>query len=101
MTEHVQPQPIKVPFWTNGTIILGLLAALGIAGYLYRLLSGLGAATNLSNQYPWGPRQTSVMLTPGASGSRSMSLPGWRWLPVVLLPAQLLISSIVNVITPL
>ena len=39
---------------TPGVIILGIISALGISGYLYRLWAGLGAVTNLSDQYPWG-----------------------------------------------
>ena len=26
----------------------------GLAAYAYRLIFGIGAATNLDNQYPWG-----------------------------------------------
>jgi len=54
MTAHEPAMPVKARFFTCGTIILTALAGLGIAGYIYRLLFGLHAATNLSNQYPWG-----------------------------------------------
>lgn len=40
-----------------GRVILGiliLLAVLGLATGIYRLAVGLGATTNLSDQYPWG-----------------------------------------------
>lgn len=45
---------VTVRFWTWGTTILGILTGVGALLYLYRLLFGLGAATNLDNQYPWG-----------------------------------------------
>ncbi|HUU45832.1 MAG TPA: Ni/Fe-hydrogenase cytochrome b subunit, partial [Acidobacteriota bacterium] len=54
MTTHEHAVPMRAPFWTNGTRVLGLLAGLGIAVYLYRLIAGLGAVTNLDDQYPWG-----------------------------------------------
>jgi Ni/Fe-hydrogenase subunit HybB-like protein len=54
MSSHEQPTPIPTPFFTRGTIILSILAALGLAGYAYRLIFGIGAATNLNDQYPWG-----------------------------------------------
>jgi Ni/Fe-hydrogenase subunit HybB-like protein len=48
------PAPVKTRFFTQGTIVVAVVAALGIFAYLYRLIYGLGAATNLDNQYPWG-----------------------------------------------
>jgi Ni/Fe-hydrogenase subunit HybB-like protein len=54
MTHHETPRPIKAPFLTTGTRILLLLTGIGAAFYLYRLIFGIGAATNLDNQYPWG-----------------------------------------------
>lgn len=52
---HVEiPAPIRTKFFTPGTIAVTVLAALGIGGYLFRLIFGLQAATNLDNQYPWG-----------------------------------------------
>ncbi len=54
MNNAEQPTPISYRFFTPGTIILGILALLGIGGYIYRLLFGLEAATNLDHQYPWG-----------------------------------------------
>ncbi|MBN1316560.1 MAG: polysulfide reductase NrfD [Anaerolineales bacterium] len=35
-------------------IFLGLLALLSVGLAIYRLINGLGATTNLSNEYPWG-----------------------------------------------
>jgi Ni/Fe-hydrogenase subunit HybB-like protein len=48
------PRPLPARFFTRGTLALAALAAIGMAGYAYRLLFGLRAATNLSNAYPWG-----------------------------------------------
>ncbi len=49
-----QPRPLRARFFTRGTLVLTALAAIGIAGYLYRLLGGLRPVTNLSDAYPWG-----------------------------------------------
>jgi len=43
-----------VPFWTPGVIVVAILAASGLAVLAARLIFGLGAVTNLDNQYPWG-----------------------------------------------
>lgn len=42
------------PFWTKGTRLLLLPLGLGLVSAAVRLLFGLSAATNLSDQYPWG-----------------------------------------------
>lgn len=55
MSAHEIPTRItKVPFFTKGTTIVAAIAGLGILAYVYRLIFGIGAATNLDNQYPWG-----------------------------------------------
>jgi Ni/Fe-hydrogenase subunit HybB-like protein len=46
--------PLEHRFFTPGVILLSLLALNGYAFLLGRFLFGLGAVTNLSNQYPWG-----------------------------------------------
>jgi Ni/Fe-hydrogenase subunit HybB-like protein len=46
--------PMRQPFLTRGTKILLSIAGTGALAYAFRLLFGLGAATNLDNQYPWG-----------------------------------------------
>ncbi len=46
--------PIKQPYFTSGTKVLAAIAGIGAFAYLYRLVFGLGAATHLNNQYPWG-----------------------------------------------
>lgn len=55
MHAHEVPTPItKVPYFTKGTTIVAVIAGLGIFAYIYRLIFGIGAATNLDNQFPWG-----------------------------------------------
>lgn len=54
MAEHEHPAPVKTRFLSPGTIVVIALALAGGAAYLYRLVFGLAAATNLDNQYPWG-----------------------------------------------
>ncbi len=54
MSEYLQPKPLKKKFFTPGVIILILLAFNGIIFLLGRFFFGIGAVTNLSNQYPWG-----------------------------------------------
>lgn len=54
MASHEIPLPIKHRFFTTGTKVLAVIAAIGIAVYIYRLFVGLGAVTNLDNQYAWG-----------------------------------------------
>lgn len=54
MSENLLPQPIKYKFFTPGTIIITLVALNGLVFLAMRFLFGLGAVTNLDNQYPWG-----------------------------------------------
>ncbi|MFH0908847.1 MAG: Ni/Fe-hydrogenase cytochrome b subunit [bacterium] len=51
---YMRPVPIRAKFLTPGVMVLLLLAAAGLAVLAWRFLFGLGAVTNLSNQYPWG-----------------------------------------------
>ncbi len=55
---HERPAPLfghsAVPFFTPGVIVIAALAAAGLAVLAARLFFGLGAVTNLDNQYPWG-----------------------------------------------
>lgn len=46
--------PIKKKFFTGGVKVLFALVLIGLCAGLYRIIAGLGAATNLSNQYPLG-----------------------------------------------
>lgn len=50
----LKPVPIKRKFFTPGVIVLTILALNGAAFLLIRFLYGIGAITNLDNQYPWG-----------------------------------------------
>ncbi len=46
--------PVQARFFTTGTKILTAIMGVGLLAYAYRLLFGIGAATNLNDQYPWG-----------------------------------------------
>ncbi|MBI5209782.1 MAG: Ni/Fe-hydrogenase cytochrome b subunit [Elusimicrobia bacterium] len=54
MSNFMRPAPVQGKFLTPGVIALILLAANGLAVLAWRLLFGLGAVTNLTNEYPWG-----------------------------------------------
>lgn len=44
----------KPRYFTPGVIVIFILAVLGILSLLARFIFGIGAITNLDNQYPWG-----------------------------------------------
>lgn len=46
--------PVGKRFFTRGMITLTGIMLAGLACGLYRMFVGLGATTNLSDQYPWG-----------------------------------------------
>jgi Ni/Fe-hydrogenase subunit HybB-like protein len=52
--ESINPVPIKRKFFTPGVYILILIALNGLVFLMGRFFFGLGAVTNLNNQYPWG-----------------------------------------------
>ena len=54
MEAIMKPSLITKKYFTPGVIVLTLLALNGLVVLLGRLIFGLGAVTNLSNQYPWG-----------------------------------------------
>ena len=54
MNSYMKPSPVSKKFFTPGVIILTILALNGMAFLLARLVFGIGAVTNLNNQYPWG-----------------------------------------------
>ncbi len=54
MSSHAHAAPVKVPYFTTGTKIIFGIMVVGLASYLYRLIAGIGAVTNLDDQYPWG-----------------------------------------------
>jgi Ni/Fe-hydrogenase subunit HybB-like protein len=51
---HHHPTPLGARFLTPGVWVLIGLAALGLATLAVRFFAGIGAVTNLDNQYPWG-----------------------------------------------
>ena len=54
MDHFTKPTPIQKKFLTPGVIVLILLALNGLAFLAARFFFGIGAVTNLNNQYPWG-----------------------------------------------
>ena len=52
--EIVNPVPIKHKFFTPGVIVLCIIALNGLVFLMGRFFFGLGAVTNLNNQFPWG-----------------------------------------------
>ena len=53
MMNH-KPQPMTKRFFTPGVYVLVVLALNGLAFLLGRFFFGIGAVTNLNDQYPWG-----------------------------------------------
>lgn len=54
MSHFMRPTPLDKKFITPGVIVLLLLALNGLVWLGGRFLFGIGAVTNLDNQYPWG-----------------------------------------------
>ena len=54
MNRYMKPTPVRRKFFTPGVIVLTILAINGLAFLFARLVFGIGAVTNLNNQYPWG-----------------------------------------------
>ena len=54
MTLHMKPTPIARRYFTPGVVVLILLAANGLAFLLARFVFGIGAVTNLNDEFPWG-----------------------------------------------
>jgi len=52
--EGLIPKPIKAKFFTPDVIVVSLVALVGVVFLAMRFLFGLGAVTNLDQQYPWG-----------------------------------------------
>ncbi len=55
---HHEAEPMQgntnVPYFTPGVKLIAMIALGGIGVLLVRLIWGLGAVTNLDDQYPWG-----------------------------------------------
>lgn len=54
MENFMKPTPINKKYFTPGVIVITAFATLGIIFVIARLIFGIGAVTNLSNQFPWG-----------------------------------------------
>ena len=54
MSTHESAAPLERPFFTPGVKVLIALMVGGLGVGLYRIIAGLGAVTNLDNQYPLG-----------------------------------------------
>ncbi len=54
MSHHEIAVPMKAKFFSTGTKIVFAIMLAGMAAVAYRFIAGLGAATNLDDQYPWG-----------------------------------------------
>ncbi len=54
MRQYTEPAPVKIKYFTPGVIVVCLVALNGFFFLMGRFIFGLGAVTNLNNQYPWG-----------------------------------------------
>ncbi|MBD3223357.1 MAG: Ni/Fe-hydrogenase cytochrome b subunit [Caldithrix sp.] len=54
MSELSEPRPVNHKFLTPGVIVLLILAANGLIWVFLRFILGIGAVTNLNNEFPWG-----------------------------------------------
>jgi len=54
MNQHENAAPVEEKFLTPGVMVMIILMIIGLAFTIVRLVYGIGAVTNLNNQYPWG-----------------------------------------------
>lgn len=54
MHDYMKPSPVPRKFFTPVVIVISIFAVIGILFVIARLIFGIGAVTNLDNQYPWG-----------------------------------------------
>jgi Ni/Fe-hydrogenase subunit HybB-like protein len=54
MDQFMKPTPMTKKFFTPVVILITCVAVVGVLFVLARLIFGIGAVTNLSNQFPWG-----------------------------------------------
>ena len=54
MSSHEQAAPVDNKLFTPGVMVLVALMFIGFVFAAARFLFGLGAVTNLNNQFPWG-----------------------------------------------
>jgi Ni/Fe-hydrogenase subunit HybB-like protein len=52
--ESINPIPVKRKYFTPGVFVLLIIALNGLVFLMGRFFFGIGAVTNLNNQYPWG-----------------------------------------------
>ena len=52
--ESINPVPVKHKYFTPGVFALLIIALNGLVFLMGRFFFGIGAVTNLNNQYPWG-----------------------------------------------
>ncbi len=69
-----------VPILTRNFIFLAALSIVGFVLVLYRQIFGLGAATGLSDGYPWGIWKTFNVMTLTALGSGSFPIGIAAWI---------------------
>jgi Ni/Fe-hydrogenase subunit HybB-like protein len=69
-----------VPILTRNFIFLAVLSIIGFVLVLYRQIFGLGAATGLSDGYPWGIWKTFNVMTLTALGSGSFPIGIAAWI---------------------
>src|SRR5579862_3155282 len=69
-----------VPVLTKNFIFLAVLSAVGFSLVIYRQIFGLGAATGLSDGYPWGIWKTFNVMTLTALGSGSFPIGIAAWI---------------------
>ena len=69
-----------VPILTRNFIFLTALSAIGLGLVVYRQIFGLGAATGLSDGYPWGIWKTFNVMTLTALGSGSFPIGIAAWI---------------------
>ena len=54
MMLHEEAAPVEEKFLTPGVMVMLAFMAVGLAFAAARFVFGIGAVSNLSNQYPWG-----------------------------------------------
>jgi len=85
----------EMKLMSGGAVLALLLAVLGLGVGLYRLVYGLGAVTNLSDQYPWGlwisfDVMAGVALAAGGfTTTFAAYIMGWKKYKPVVRPAVL------------
>ncbi|HOY62300.1 MAG TPA: Ni/Fe-hydrogenase cytochrome b subunit [bacterium] len=74
MSGHSEARPIEGKFFTPGTLLLVAVMAVGAGFAAYRYALGLGPASNLSHDYPWGIWKAINVAAIAAIGSSGFTL---------------------------